>query len=104
MFPEGTPGRIIAAWFETRLNVALSLDQLAEILPCELRDLDRSWEYFRRKDLQAPGGGRHQLCHHEARAYSARIHVRSPLLRCRIQAGGMTKDRPLNPAAPLDAF
>ena len=22
-----------------------------KILPCELRDLDQSWEYFRRKDL-----------------------------------------------------
>ena len=31
MFPEGTPGRIIAAWVEARFEVALSLDQLAEI-------------------------------------------------------------------------
>ena len=31
MFPEGTPGRIIAAWAEARFEVALCLDQLAEI-------------------------------------------------------------------------
>ena len=31
MFPEGTPGRIGAAWVEARFEVALSLDQLAEI-------------------------------------------------------------------------
>ncbi len=31
MFPEGTPGRIVAAWIEARFDVALSLDQLAEI-------------------------------------------------------------------------
>ncbi len=31
MFPEGTPGRIIAAWVEARFEVALSLYQLAEI-------------------------------------------------------------------------
>jgi putative PIN family toxin of toxin-antitoxin system len=31
MFPEGTPGRIVAAWAEARFEVALSLDQLAEI-------------------------------------------------------------------------
>jgi len=31
MFPEGTPGRIVAAWAEARFDVALSLDQLAEV-------------------------------------------------------------------------
>lgn len=31
MFPEGTPGRIVAAWVEARFDAALSLDQLAEI-------------------------------------------------------------------------
>lgn len=31
MFPEGTPGRIVRAWTEARFEVALSLDQLAEI-------------------------------------------------------------------------
>ena len=31
MFPEGTPGRIVAAWIEARFEVAFSLDQLAEI-------------------------------------------------------------------------
>ena len=31
MFPEGTPGRIVAAWAEARFEVALCLDQLAEI-------------------------------------------------------------------------
>jgi putative PIN family toxin of toxin-antitoxin system len=31
MFPEGTPGRIVAAWVEARFEVAFSLDQLAEI-------------------------------------------------------------------------
>ena len=31
MFPEGTPGRTVAAWVEARFEVALSLDQLAEI-------------------------------------------------------------------------
>jgi putative PIN family toxin of toxin-antitoxin system len=43
MFAEGTPGRIIAAWVEARFEVALSLDQLAEI--------DRVLEYpkIRRK-------------------------------------------------------
>ena len=28
---EGTPGRILAAWFEARFDVAMSIDQLAEI-------------------------------------------------------------------------
>ena len=31
MFPEGIPGRILAAWAEARFEVVLSLDQLAEI-------------------------------------------------------------------------
>jgi len=31
MFPEGTPGRIVAAWVEARFEAAFSLDQLAEI-------------------------------------------------------------------------
>lgn len=31
MSPEGTPGRIVAAWVEARFEVAFSLDQLAEI-------------------------------------------------------------------------
>jgi uncharacterized protein len=31
MVPDGTPGRIIAAWFEGRFDVVMSLDQLAEI-------------------------------------------------------------------------
>ncbi|MBE0623175.1 MAG: putative toxin-antitoxin system toxin component, PIN family [Burkholderiales bacterium] len=31
MSPEGTPGRIVAAWIKARFEVALSLDQLAEI-------------------------------------------------------------------------
>ncbi len=31
MFPDGIPGRIVAAWLEARFEVALSLDQLAEI-------------------------------------------------------------------------
>lgn len=31
MVPEGTPGRIVAAWNEARFEVALSLEQLAEI-------------------------------------------------------------------------
>jgi len=31
MSPEGTPRRIVAAWCDGRFDVALSLDQLAEI-------------------------------------------------------------------------
>jgi uncharacterized protein len=31
MFPEGAPGRIVAAWIEARFEVAFSLDQLGEI-------------------------------------------------------------------------
>ena len=31
MAPEGTPGRILAAWFEARFDVAMSIEQLAEI-------------------------------------------------------------------------
>ena len=31
MFPEGAPGRIVAAWAGARFEVALSLDQLGEI-------------------------------------------------------------------------
>ena len=31
MVPEGTPGRIVRAWAEVRFEVALSLNQLAEI-------------------------------------------------------------------------
>ncbi len=31
MAPEGTPGRILAAWFEARFDVATSIEQLAEI-------------------------------------------------------------------------
>ena len=29
--PEGTPGRIVAAWLEARFDVATSIEQLAEI-------------------------------------------------------------------------
>ncbi|MEO8132589.1 MAG: putative toxin-antitoxin system toxin component, PIN family [Betaproteobacteria bacterium] len=31
MFPDSTPGRIVAVWVEARFEVVLSLDQLAEI-------------------------------------------------------------------------
>ena len=31
MFPEGIPGRVVAAWLDARFEVAFSLDQLAEI-------------------------------------------------------------------------
>ncbi len=31
MAPDGTPGRVLAAWFEARFDVVVSLDQLAEI-------------------------------------------------------------------------
>ena len=31
MVPKGTPGRILAAWFEARFEVAMSVAQLAEI-------------------------------------------------------------------------
>jgi putative PIN family toxin of toxin-antitoxin system len=31
MAPEGTPGRVLAAWFEGRFDVATSIEQLAEI-------------------------------------------------------------------------
>ena len=31
MFPEGTPGRIVDAWSDSRFDVVLSLDQLADI-------------------------------------------------------------------------
>ncbi len=31
MAPEGTPGRILAAWFEARFDVVMSIEQLAEI-------------------------------------------------------------------------
>jgi putative PIN family toxin of toxin-antitoxin system len=31
MVPKGTPGRILAAWFEARFDVVMSLDQLEEI-------------------------------------------------------------------------
>lgn len=31
MFPEGIPGRVVAAWLDARFELALSLDQLAEI-------------------------------------------------------------------------
>jgi putative PIN family toxin of toxin-antitoxin system len=31
MAPEGTPGRILATWFEARFDVAMSIEQLAEI-------------------------------------------------------------------------
>jgi putative PIN family toxin of toxin-antitoxin system len=31
MAPAGTPGRILAAWFEARFDVAMSIEQLAEI-------------------------------------------------------------------------
>jgi uncharacterized protein len=30
---------------------AVTKPGVTKILPCELRDLERSWEYFRRKDL-----------------------------------------------------
>jgi hypothetical protein len=48
---------------------------MATILPCELEDLRRTWEYFRRTDLHALGGGRNELCDREARANQARIGV-----------------------------
>ncbi len=31
MAPEGTPGRILAAWFEAAFDVAMSIEPLAEI-------------------------------------------------------------------------
>jgi uncharacterized protein len=31
MAPEGTPGRILAAWFNARFDVVMSIEQLAEI-------------------------------------------------------------------------
>ncbi len=31
MAPEGTPGRILAAWLEARFDVVMSFEQLAEI-------------------------------------------------------------------------
>lgn len=31
MAPKGTPGRILAAWFEARFDVSMSIEQLAEI-------------------------------------------------------------------------
>ena len=31
MAPEGTPGRILAAWLEARFDVVMSLEQLVEI-------------------------------------------------------------------------
>ena len=31
MAPEGTPGRILAAWFDARFDVVMSVEQLAEI-------------------------------------------------------------------------
>lgn len=31
MAPEGAPGRILAAWFEARFDVATAIEQLAEI-------------------------------------------------------------------------
>ena len=31
MAPEGKPGRVLAAWFEARFDVVMSLEQLAEI-------------------------------------------------------------------------
>lgn len=31
MAPEGTPGRIVAAWSEARFDLAMSIEQLAEI-------------------------------------------------------------------------
>jgi len=31
MAPVGTPGRILAAWFEARFDVVMSIEQLAEI-------------------------------------------------------------------------
>lgn len=37
---------VALAWKE-----AVYKEELVKILPCELRDLERSWEYFRRRDL-----------------------------------------------------
>ena len=53
MFPEGTPGRIIAAWVEARFEVALSLNQLAEIgrvleYPKIRRPIETPAEFVRR--------------------------------------------------------
>jgi len=31
MFPDGAPGRVVAAWREARFNLVISMDQLAEI-------------------------------------------------------------------------
>ena len=46
-FLERNANRDVAlAWKE-----AMYLPRAAKILPCELRDLDQSWEYFRRADL-----------------------------------------------------
>ncbi len=31
MFPQGAPGRVVAAWREARFKIVISVDQLAEI-------------------------------------------------------------------------
>src|SRR5467141_1175015 len=74
------------------------------ILACELRDLEQSWEYFRRADL-------HKLSAVDAtsfaimkRANSARICVRSSLCRRRVQVGGIAAARARVRSSPSLAY
>jgi predicted nucleic acid-binding protein len=63
-------------------DVALSWKQsiykpgTVKILSCELRDLEQSWEYFRRSDFaQAVGSRCHELYNHAPCTHSPCIHV-----------------------------
>jgi predicted nucleic acid-binding protein len=85
-FLERNANRDVAlAWKESLYKTAR-----VKILPCELRDLERSWAYFQRADL-------HKLSAVDAtsftimpRRHSLGICVRSPLRRRRIQARGLS--------------
>jgi predicted nucleic acid-binding protein len=62
---------------------------MIKILPCELRDLEQSWEYFRRRFAQTVGRRCDKLRDHETNSYSLGLHVRSSFRSRGLQAGGI---------------
>jgi predicted nucleic acid-binding protein len=60
---------------------------IVRILPCDLGDLQQSWDYFRRTDLHKLSAVGDQLCHHETRAHQDRLYLRPSLRRGGVQGG-----------------
>jgi predicted nucleic acid-binding protein len=79
---------------------SISRPSMIKILPCELRDLEQSWEYFRRTDFaQAVGGRCDKLRGDETSAHPHRLHLRSSLRRRGLPAGRLNESHGFSTAA-----